>query len=71
MIRTFRTSVAQVTEASVDRDGKLKVERVVYAMDCGVPTNPDAIVAQMEGGVSSGLGAILHSAIVLRDGEVE
>ena len=50
---------------------RLKVERVVCAVDCGIPINPDVIAAQMEGGIGFGLGAILHSAITLKDGKVE
>jgi len=67
----FKTYVAQVAEVSVDKDGKVKVDRVVCAVDCGTPINPDNIVAQMEGGIGFGLGAVLHGAITLKDGRVE
>ncbi|WOD15209.1 xanthine dehydrogenase family protein molybdopterin-binding subunit [Paraburkholderia kirstenboschensis] len=67
----FKTFVAQVAEVSVDPDGNVKVERVVCAVDCGTPINPDVIAAQMEGGIGFGLGAALHSAITLKDGKVE
>ncbi|WP_323121340.1 xanthine dehydrogenase family protein molybdopterin-binding subunit [Burkholderia alba] len=67
----FKTFVAQVAEVSVDKDGAVKVERVVCAVDCGTPINPDIIAAQMEGGIGFGLGAALHSAITLKDGKVE
>ncbi|WP_027801915.1 xanthine dehydrogenase family protein molybdopterin-binding subunit [Paraburkholderia dilworthii] len=67
----FKTFVAQVAEVSVDKDGNVKVERVVCAVDCGTPINPDVIAAQMEGGIGFGLGAALHSAITLKDGKVE
>jgi isoquinoline 1-oxidoreductase beta subunit len=67
----FKTFVAQVAEVSVDKDGNVKVERVVCAVDCGTPINPDIIAAQMEGGIGFGLGAALHSAITLKDGKVE
>ncbi|MFL9887890.1 xanthine dehydrogenase family protein molybdopterin-binding subunit [Paraburkholderia agricolaris] len=67
----FNTFVAQVAEVSVDKDGNVKVERVVCAVDCGTPINPDVIAAQMEGGIGFGLGAVLHSAITLKDGKVE
>ncbi|SMG49209.1 xanthine dehydrogenase family protein molybdopterin-binding subunit [Paraburkholderia susongensis] len=67
----FKTFVAQVAEVSVDKDGNVKVERVVCAVDCGTPINPDVIAAQMEGGIGFGLGAVLHSAITLKDGKVE
>jgi isoquinoline 1-oxidoreductase beta subunit len=67
----FKTFVAQVAEVSVDDAGRVKVERVVCAVDCGVPINPDVIKAQMEGGIGFGLGAVLYGAITLKDGHIE
>ncbi|MDQ7980693.1 xanthine dehydrogenase family protein molybdopterin-binding subunit [Paraburkholderia sp. SARCC-3016] len=67
----FHTFVAQVAEVSVDKDGKVKVDRVVCAVDCGTPINPDVIAAQIEGGIGYGLGAALYGAITLKDGRVE
>jgi isoquinoline 1-oxidoreductase subunit beta len=67
----FKTYVAQVAEVSVDPDGQVKVDRVVCAVDCGTPINPDIIAAQMEGGIGFGLGAILYGAITLKDGRIE
>jgi isoquinoline 1-oxidoreductase beta subunit len=67
----FKTFVAQVAEVSVDKDGQIKVDRVVCAVDCGTPINPDIIAAQMEGGIGFGLGAALYGAITLKDGRVE
>ena len=67
----FNTYVAQVAEVTVGGDGKVKVDRVVCAVDCGVAVNPDVIAAQMEGGIGFGLGAALYGAITLKDGQVE
>ncbi len=67
----FKTYVAQVAEISLDRDGRIKVERVVCAVDCGIAVNPDIVKAQMEGGIGFGLGAILKSAITLEGGQVQ
>jgi isoquinoline 1-oxidoreductase beta subunit len=67
----FGTFVAQVAEVTVGADGKVKVDRVVCAVDCGIPINPDVITAQMEGGVGFGLGAVLYGAITLKEGQVE
>jgi isoquinoline 1-oxidoreductase beta subunit len=67
----FKTFVAQVAEVSVAKDGQIKVDRVVCAVDCGTPINPDIITAQMEGGIGFGLGAALYSEITLKDGRVE
>jgi isoquinoline 1-oxidoreductase beta subunit len=65
------TIVAQVAQVTVSGDGKIKVDRVVVALDCGIAINPDIVRAQMEGGVGFGLGAALHGAITFKDGMVE
>jgi isoquinoline 1-oxidoreductase beta subunit len=67
----FKTFVAQVAEVTVDDAGQVRVDRVVCAVDCGTPINPDVIAAQMEGGIGFGLGAVLYGAITLKDGHVE
>jgi len=67
----FGTYVAQVAEVTVAPNDKVKVDRVVCAVDCGTPINPDVITAQMEGGIGFGLGAALYGAITLKDGQVE
>ncbi len=67
----FKSYVAQVAEVSVGNDGRVKVERVVCAVDCGTAINPDIIAAQMEGGIGFGLGAIMYGAITLKDGRIE
>jgi isoquinoline 1-oxidoreductase beta subunit len=67
----FKTFVAQVAEVSVDSSGGFRVDRVVCAVDCGTPINPDVIAAQMEGGIGFGLGAALYGAITVKDGRVE
>ena len=71
MHESFNTYVAQVAEISLRADGSIKVERVVCAVDCGIPVNPDIIRAQMEGGIGFGLGAILKGEITLDGGRVE
>ena len=67
----FNSYVAQVAEVTVDDAGRIKVDRVVCAVDCGTPVNPDIIRAQMEGGIGFGLGAALFGAITMKDGRVE
>ncbi|MFC4159254.1 xanthine dehydrogenase family protein molybdopterin-binding subunit [Chitinimonas lacunae] len=68
---SFGTVVAQVAEVALARDGSLKVERVVCAVDCGIAVNPDVIRAQLEGGIGYGLAAILHGAVTLEGGRVQ
>jgi isoquinoline 1-oxidoreductase beta subunit len=67
---SFNTFVAQVAEVTV-ADGRVRVDRVVCAVDCGVAVNPAVIRAQMESGIAFGLTAALHGAITLKDGVVE
>jgi isoquinoline 1-oxidoreductase beta subunit len=64
---SFGSTVAQVAEVSMV-DGKVKVERVVCAVDCGVAVNPDVIRAQMEGCIGYGLSALYYSEIEVRKG---
>src|SRR5256714_14444634 len=68
---SFRTYVAEVAEVSVDKDGAPRVHRVVAAIDCGTPVNPDGIAAQIEGGIVYGLSAALHEAITIDGGAVQ
>src|ERR1700733_3687149 len=39
---------AQVTEVSLDERGRVHVDRIVFALDCGRHVNPDLITAQGE-----------------------
>ncbi len=64
---SFATFVAQVAEVRM-RDGKVVVERVVCAVDCGVAVNPDVIRAQMEGGIGFALGALYYSEVGIKQG---
>lgn len=68
---SFNTVVAQVVDVTIGKDGGVKVDRVVAAVDCGVVINPDVVRAQVEGGVGFGLGAALRDAITLEDGVVQ
>lgn len=69
--KSFSSYVAEVAEISLRDDGTIQVEKVVAAVDCGVPINPDNIVAQAQGAIGYGLGAILRNEITLTDGEVD
>ena len=60
-----------MAEVSVGKDGAVRVNRVVCAIDCGKVANPDTVRAQMESGIVFGLSAALHQAITLKDGRVE
>jgi isoquinoline 1-oxidoreductase beta subunit len=70
---SFGSIVAQAAQVSVDpaTPGRIRVHRVVCAIDCGAAVNPKLVRQQMEGGVVFGLSAALHGQITLRDGQVQ
>ena len=68
---SFKSFVAMTADVTITKDGSVKVDRVVAAVDCGVPVNPDVIRAQVESGIGYGLGAALRNQITLTDGVVD
>jgi isoquinoline 1-oxidoreductase beta subunit len=69
---SFSSYVAEVAEVSLQPDGSWKVDRVVAAVDCGTPINPNIIRAQVESGIGYGLSATIKPGISLaKGGEVE
>lgn len=67
---SFGSFVAQVAEVSVD-NSRVRVHRVVCAIDCGVCINPEGVRAQMESGIVYGLSAALYGRITLKEGRVQ
>ena len=61
----------QVAEVSVAKDGKLKVHRVIAAIDAGWVVNPETLAAQIESGIVYGLTAALYNEITIKNGKVE
>jgi isoquinoline 1-oxidoreductase beta subunit len=68
---SFDTYVAEVAEVSVNEQGRVRVHRVVAAVDCGRVVNPDGVAAQVEGGIIFGLSAALKGEITLDRGRVQ
>ncbi len=66
---SYRTYCAQVAEVSVER-GRLRVQRVVCALDCGRVVNPEIVAQQVEGSVVFALTAALKSGITIERGRV-
>ena len=67
--QSFESYVAQVAEVSLE-NGKIRVHRVIAAVDCGIVVNPDGVQQQIEGAIVYGLSAALHGAITLENGRV-
>ncbi|MFO1378229.1 MAG: xanthine dehydrogenase family protein molybdopterin-binding subunit [Steroidobacteraceae bacterium] len=68
VVHSFNSWVAEVAEVSVGPSGEPRVHKVWCAVDCGRVVNPDIVVAQMEGGIGYGLGAVLYNEITLEKG---
>jgi isoquinoline 1-oxidoreductase beta subunit len=61
---------AAVAEVSVSPQGKLKVHRMVLAINCGHAVNPSQIEAQVQGSVAFGLTATLYGEMPIKDGRM-
>ncbi len=67
--KSFDSYVAEIAEVSLE-NGKIRVHRVVVAVDCGTVINPDGVHQQIESAIVYGLSAALHGAITLENGRV-
>lgn len=70
LLQEWDSIVAHVVEVEVG-DNRLRVKRIITAMDCGTAVNPQQVRAQLEGGSLFGLSAALGERISLADGRVE
>jgi isoquinoline 1-oxidoreductase beta subunit len=68
---SFGSYVAHVAEVSVEKDGTVRVNRVVSAVDCGTAVNPDGVRAMTEGAINFALTPVLTGEITIKDGAVE
>lgn len=67
---SFGSIVAEVVDVTVAA-GKVKVDRVVCAVDAGFAVNPDGLGAQMESGIVYALTAALYGEIAIEAGHVK
>ena len=61
---------AAVAEVSVSPQGKVKIHRMVLALNCGHTVNPSQIAAQVEGSVAYGLTAALYGECTVNKGRM-
>jgi isoquinoline 1-oxidoreductase beta subunit len=67
----FGTWIAQVADLSVDKNtGKIKVHKVVAAVDCGPVVNPGPLVEQIESGITIALSTALKEEVKFAKGGV-
>jgi isoquinoline 1-oxidoreductase beta subunit len=67
----FASFAAHMAEVSVGDKGRIKVHRVVCALDCGTSVYPDGIRAQAEAGVVMGLSTPFHEKVRFSNGGVK
>jgi isoquinoline 1-oxidoreductase beta subunit len=70
LVNNLGSFTAEVAEVSL-AGGKVKVHRVVCAIDCGQVVNPAILKQQVEGGIAYGLTAALKGAITIDRGRVQ
>jgi isoquinoline 1-oxidoreductase beta subunit len=70
LMEGYGTSMAQVAEVSVNGD-RIRVHRVVAAVDLGKMINPNIVKQQLEGSIIYGISAGLFGEITLKDGRVQ
>jgi isoquinoline 1-oxidoreductase beta subunit len=67
---SFNSWVAEVAEVSVVQD-RIRVHRVVAAIDCGTCVNPAGVRAQVESAVVFGLTAALYGELTFANGRLQ
>jgi isoquinoline 1-oxidoreductase subunit beta len=68
---SFGSYIATVAEVEVGDDGRVRVKRLVTAVDTGIIVNPDTVVAQLQSGLIFGLTAALWGEITIKNGRVQ
>jgi isoquinoline 1-oxidoreductase beta subunit len=71
LVEAYGSLCAQVVEASVDDKDRVKVRRVVAALDTGHVVNPAILQSQVESGIVYGLTAALYGVITIENGRVQ
>jgi len=69
-LECYDSHVALIVELSGTGD-RVKLEKLTYAVDCGIAVHPDQVVAQIEGGAVTGLINTLRSKVTIQKGRVE
>ncbi len=67
----YGSYTSAVAELSVDKNGEVKIHRLVLGLDPGYVVNPDNVVAQMQGSSVFMLTAMFWGEITIKDGLVE
>jgi isoquinoline 1-oxidoreductase beta subunit len=69
VVNNIGSNTVQIAEVSVEKS-KVKVHRVVCAVDCGAVVNPAGVTQQIASGIAFGLSA-LKGGVSIKNGRVE
>lgn len=69
-MQCYGSHVALVVELSGDADA-VRIERLTFALDCGIAVHPDQVVAQIEGAAVTGLMGAVRAKITVANGRVQ
>jgi len=67
-LKGFNSYVALAVEIALDTAGMIKVTKAHYVIDCGVVINPNAVEAQMQGGLVHGIYSALYNRVTFVNG---
>jgi isoquinoline 1-oxidoreductase beta subunit len=70
VVDSYGSFTAAAVELSVSKGSVIDVKRVAVAIDSGHVVHPDAVKAQIEGGVIWGLSALMFEDITIEQGRV-
>ena len=66
----YDTNAAVVCEVSGSAE-RITIQRITIAADCGIAVHPDQVIAQLQGGVVTGLIQAMRAKITIKNGRVE
>lgn len=67
-LKGFNSYVALALEIGLDSASRIRVTKAHYVIDCGLVINPDAVEAQMQGGLAHGLYSALYNRVTFANG---
>ncbi len=69
-LQCYDSHVALIAELSGAADG-VKLQKLTYAVDCGIAVHPDQVIAQIQSGAVTGLINTLRSKVTLDKGRIQ
>jgi isoquinoline 1-oxidoreductase subunit beta len=67
-LKGFNSYIALAVEVGLDAASQIRVTKAHYVVDCGVLINPNAVEAQMQGGLVHGIYSALYNQVTFTNG---